>query len=129
MLVEPRVLDRDHRLAHHRRHVGKRHDDPVLAVEGRDERPVRGEDAGPLGQRRDLQLGRQVLEAFGAVAGHQADTADDRKDEPGDEQARQNTDDGEEHEASDESAVAPRRVDTQGLHGFLGYVVASPGQT
>ncbi|GAC1329042.1 MAG: hypothetical protein NVSMB13_16430 [Mycobacteriales bacterium] len=97
VLVEAGVLDADDGIAHHLRNRGQRHDDAVrVAEQVGQQRAVRGQDAGALGQRRHLQLAGQALEGVGTGLRRQGNPADDGKHQAGREDAGQCTDgDGE----------------------------------
>jgi hypothetical protein len=118
VIVEAGVLDRDDGLAHDRGDVGDRHRDAVLVVERRDQRAVGGQDAGPLGQRRDLELGRQRLEPVRAVPRDQPQPAEHGQGDACDEQAAQAADHDEQDEPGHEPGVVPW---SQTFHRRPGY--------
>jgi len=99
VVVEPFVLDGDHRGAHVRRHRVQRDHDAVLGVERRQEAAVGGEHHRLLGRRVEGQLVRELVEDLDARLGGPAHSGHRRHDQAGGEDSRSA---GQEHECQEE---------------------------
>ena len=88
VLVEAAVLDRDLGLPHDRSDLGERNDDAVLVVWGGDQRAVRGQDAGLLGQRVLGELPRQSVKDVDPLAGGSPGGSHSWHQQTGSEQAQ-----------------------------------------
>ena len=106
VLVEAGVLDGDDRLLQQRVDPVDAHDDAVLGVERREPAAVGREQDGLLGQRWGLEDVGDVLVAVGRGAGREADGADEGQGQTGDEHARNDADQHEQHHPGDGGADA-----------------------
>ncbi len=116
VLVEPRVLDRDRRLAHRRRHVRQRHEHAVLVVEGGHRRAVGPQDPRLLRQRADLQLLGQRVEELHPAPGQLAGGPDGGHEQPGHHHPREHRR-GDEAGEETEHGSEPRGATCSTSHG------------
>jgi hypothetical protein len=104
VLVEAVVLDRQHRVLHHRRDLVDLGQDPVLAADDLGEhRAVRGEHPGPLRQlelQDPVDLGRDVAQHVDAGPGDQPGRAEEGQQHAGDQQTGDHA-----HEQCENAAV------------------------